>query len=57
MVSQLITELDGCQWNWRKPVFVMGATNRPDLIDACLLTPGRWALARDSPIDPSQMII
>ncbi|KAI3415579.1 peroxisomal assembly protein [Globodera pallida] len=42
MVSQFLTELDSCQWSRSKAVFIMGATNRPDLLDRCLLTPGRF---------------
>ncbi|KAL3091747.1 hypothetical protein niasHT_024329 [Heterodera trifolii] len=42
MVSQLLTELDSCHWTRNKAVFVMGATNRPDLLDPCLLSPGRF---------------
>ncbi|KAI1720768.1 ATPase family associated with various cellular activities (AAA) domain-containing protein [Ditylenchus destructor] len=42
MVSQLLTELDSIQWRTDSTVFVMGATNRPDLLDPCLLTPGRF---------------
>jgi len=40
VVSQLLTELDGMQGN--TDVFVMGATNRPDLLDQSLLRPGRF---------------
>jgi len=39
VVSQLLTELDGMQGN--TDVFVMGATNRPDLLDPSLMRPGR----------------
>lgn len=39
IVSQLLAELDGLQG--QADVFVMGATNRPDLIDPALLRPGR----------------
>jgi SpoVK/Ycf46/Vps4 family AAA+-type ATPase len=38
-VNQLLTELDGMES--RKNVFVVGATNRPDIIDAAMLRPGR----------------
>jgi len=40
MVSQILTELDGLQE--LKDVTVMGATNRPDLVDPALLRPGRF---------------
>jgi hypothetical protein len=40
VVSQLLTELDGMQGNTN--VFVIGATNRPDLLDQSLLRPGRF---------------
>ncbi|KJE96367.1 peroxisome assembly factor-2 [Capsaspora owczarzaki ATCC 30864] len=40
IVSQLLAELDGMQSNTN--VFVIGATNRPDLIDPALLRPGRF---------------
>merc|ERR1712000_738590 len=36
---QLLTELDGL--DARKNVFVIAATNRPDIMDAAMLRPGR----------------
>ncbi|KAI6237207.1 AAA domain-containing protein [Aphelenchoides besseyi] len=42
LVSQLLAELDDLQTTPQTAVFVMGATNRKDLIDDCLLTPGRF---------------
>jgi transitional endoplasmic reticulum ATPase len=40
MVSQLLTEMDGLEE--LKGVVVLGATNRPDIIDEALLRPGRF---------------
>ena len=39
VVNQLLTEMDGL--DTRKDVFVIAATNRPDVIDPAMLRPGR----------------
>ncbi|KAK0144893.1 Nuclear valosin-containing protein-like [Merluccius polli] len=39
VVNQLLTEMDGLET--RKQVFIMAATNRPDIIDPAVLRPGR----------------
>lgn len=39
VVNQLLTEMDGIED--RKGVFLMAATNRPDIVDPAVLRPGR----------------
>jgi transitional endoplasmic reticulum ATPase len=39
VMNQLLTEMDGV--GAKKNVFVIGATNRPDIIDTALMRPGR----------------
>ncbi|XP_033328747.2 peroxisomal biogenesis factor 6 isoform X1 [Megalopta genalis] len=40
VVSQLLAEMDGLDGS--NSIFIIGATNRPDLIDPALLRPGRF---------------
>ncbi len=40
LINQLLTEMDGIERN--SGVVVIGATNRPDIIDPALLRPGRF---------------
>ena len=39
VVNQLLTEMDGVED--RKGVYILAATNRPDIIDPAILRPGR----------------
>lgn len=39
VMNQLLTEMDGM--GAKKDVFIIGATNRPDIIDTALMRPGR----------------
>ena len=39
VINQLLTEMDGM--SAKKNVFIIGATNRPDIIDGAILRPGR----------------
>merc|ERR1719263_38709 len=39
VLNQMLTEMDGM--NAKKTVFIIGATNRPDIIDSALMRPGR----------------
>merc|ERR1712005_19956 len=39
VMNQLLTEMDGV--GSKKNVFIIGATNRPDIIDPALMRPGR----------------
>jgi transitional endoplasmic reticulum ATPase len=48
VVSQLLTELDGM--TPREGVFVVAATNRPDMVDPALLRPGRLEKTLEVPL-------
>ena len=39
IINQVLTEMDGM--GAKKNVFIIGATNRPDIIDPAVLRPGR----------------
>lgn len=40
VINQILTEIDGV--NTKKSVFVIGATNRPDILDPAVTRPGRF---------------
>ena len=48
VISQMLTELDGLED--LKDVVVIGATNRPDMIDEALLRPGRFDRILEVPL-------
>ena len=48
VIGQLLTELDGIEG--RRGVIVVGATNRPELIDPAVLRSGRFDLTLDLPM-------
>src|SRR5215211_3485557 len=48
LVSQMLTEMDGLED--LKGVVIIGATNRPDIIDEALLRPGRFDRLLEMPI-------
>jgi transitional endoplasmic reticulum ATPase len=48
VIGQLLTELDGIEG--RRGVVVVGATNRPELIDPAVLRSGRFDLSLDLPL-------
>lgn len=54
LVSQLLTEMDGLED--LKGVVVIGATNRPDIIDEALLRPGRFDRLCEVPTPDNEAI-
>jgi transitional endoplasmic reticulum ATPase len=48
VVSQLLAEMDGLEKN--SNIFIIGATNRPELIDPALLRPGRLGILIHIPL-------
>jgi len=48
LIGQLLTELDGIEG--RRGVVVVGATNRPELVDPAVLRSGRFDLVLDLPL-------
>ena len=54
IVSQLLTEMDGLED--LKGVVVIGATNRPDIVDEALLRPGRFDRILEIPLPDNDSI-
>jgi len=48
VISQFLTELDGIEE--LRGVLVLGATNRPDILDPAVLRPGRFDLSLNLPL-------
>ncbi len=48
VVSQLLAEMDGLEKN--SDIFIIGATNRPELIDPAILRPGRLGILIHIPL-------
>ena len=48
VLSQFLSELDGIEE--LKGVLILGATNRPDMIDPAMLRPGRFDLVLEAPL-------
>lgn len=59
-LNQLLTELDGFDNDKENPVICIAATNRPDVLDAALLRPGRFdrrvAVERPDKVGRQQII-
>lgn len=57
VINQILTEMDGM--GAKKNVFIIGATNRPDIIDSAILRPGRLdqLIYIPLPDEPSRMSI
>ena len=41
-LNQLLAEIDGFNTNVQRPVIIMAATNRPEVLDQALMRPGRF---------------
>jgi ribosome biogenesis ATPase len=52
VVNQLLTEMDGI--DGRQSVYIIGATNRPEIIDSALLRPGRLDKLLYVPLPPPE---